>query len=78
MQKDDKEGKTKNAKETSLLGYGELLLMASLAMDGFTGAIQDKMNTGHKPDPHSMMFNMNLWSCLYLFIGNYIWVIYPP
>ena len=54
----------------ALLGFGEILLLVSLAMDGFTGAIQDKMNSGHKPDPHAMMFNMNIWSCVYLFIGK--------
>jgi len=73
MQKDGKVDKSKEQKEfslSSIFGFGELLLIMSLAMDGFTGAIQDKMNAGHKPDPHSMMLNMNVWSCLYLFIGN--------
>ena len=54
----------------ALLGFGEILLIISLAMDGLTGGIQDKMNAGHKPDPHFMMFNMNLWSCLWLFLGK--------
>lgn len=53
----------------ALLGFGECLLIISLAMDGLTGAIQDKMKAGHKPDPHFMMFNMNMWSCLWLFLG---------
>ena len=75
MQKDGKVDKSKEQKEfslSSIFGFGELLLIMSLAMDGFTGAIQDKMNAGHKPDPHSMMLNMNVWSCLYLFIGKQI------
>jgi hypothetical protein len=73
MQKNDKADKSKDSAElswSSVLGFGEILLIMSLAMDGFTGAIQDKMNAGHKPDPHSMMLNMNVWSCLYLFIGK--------
>lgn len=53
----------------AILGFGECLLIFSLAMDGLTGAIQDKMNLGHKTNPHYMMFNMNLWSCLWLFLA---------
>jgi len=51
----------------ALIGFGEALLLISLAMDGLTGAIQDKMNANHKTHPHTMMYNMNLWSCVYLF-----------
>ena len=54
----------------ALLGFGESLLIVSLAMDGLTGAIQDKMNLGHKTNPHFMMYNMNLWSCLWLLLGK--------
>jgi UDP-galactose transporter B1 len=54
----------------ALIGFGEALLLLSLAMDGLTGAVQDKMNGNHKTNPHTMMYNMNLWSCLYLFIGK--------
>jgi UDP-galactose transporter B1 len=53
----------------AILGFGECLLIFSLAMDGLTGAFQDKMNLGHKTNPHFMMFNMNLWSCLWLFLA---------
>ena len=55
----------------ALLGFGECLLIVSLAMDGLTGAIQDKMNLGHKTNPHFMMYNMNLWSCLWLLLGKF-------
>lgn len=51
----------------ALLGFGEALLLISLAMDGLTGAIQDKMNATHKTKTHTMMFYMNIWSCLWLF-----------
>lgn len=53
----------------ALIGFGELLLLISLAMDGLTGAIQDKMNGSHRTNPHTMMYNMNLWSCFYLFFA---------
>lgn len=53
----------------ALIGFGEVLLLVSLAMDGLTGAIQDKMNANHRTDSHVMMYNMNVWSCIYLFIG---------
>ena len=54
----------------ALIGFGELLLMISLALDGFTGAIQDRMNTYHTTKTHSMMYNINIWSCLWLFLGK--------
>ena len=47
-----------------------ILKIISLALDGFTGAIQDRMNTHHTTKTHSMMFNINIWSCLWVFIGN--------
>jgi len=53
----------------SLIGFGEALLLISLALDGLTGAIQDKMNLSHKTNPHFMMYNMNIWSCLWLFLA---------
>lgn len=52
----------------ALIGFGELLLIVSLAMDGLTGAIQDKINgSHHRTNPHTMMYFMNIWSCFYLF-----------
>lgn len=56
----------------ALIGFGEALLLISLAMDGLTGAIQDKMNANHRTDSHTMMYNMNKWSCIYLFVGKLI------
>lgn len=53
----------------ALIGFGEFLLIFSLAMDGLTGAIQEKMKAGHKTNPHFMMFNMNIWSCLWLLLA---------
>ncbi|XP_006822267.1 solute carrier family 35 member B1-like [Saccoglossus kowalevskii] len=50
-------------------GMGEMLLILSLTLDGATGAIQERMRSEHKTAPHPMMFNMNLWSMLYLAVG---------
>ena len=39
----------------ALLGFGEVLLLISLAMDGLTGAIQDRINQGnHRTNTHIM------------------------
>lgn len=68
MYKEKKQAQVSDS-SSGYLGFGELCLISSLAMDGLTGAIQDKMNAGHKPNPHFMMFNMNMWSCLWLFLA---------
>lgn len=52
-----------------LLGMGETLLLVSLAMDGFTGALQDRMKSEHQTKSGPMMFNMNLWSVIFLGIA---------
>ncbi|XP_033115520.1 solute carrier family 35 member B1-like [Anneissia japonica] len=49
-------------------GFGEILLMVSLTLDGLTGASQDKMRGEYKTSPYHMMFNINKWSVLFLFI----------
>ncbi|ESN96954.1 hypothetical protein HELRODRAFT_85944 [Helobdella robusta] len=51
------------------VGYGELLLLVSLLLDGVTGGVQDKIRSQHKIKTHTMMLHMNLWSSLFLFIG---------
>lgn len=45
--------------------------MISLAMDGFTGAIQDRMRAEHKSKSGHMMLSMNLWSTLFSGIGSF-------
>lgn len=42
----------------------------SLAMDGTTGAIQERIRAHHTSRSHQMMLHMNLWSTLYLFVGK--------
>lgn len=48
------------------LGMGELLLLLSLAMDGMTGAVQERMKTEHRTKSGHMMYRMNLWSTFFL------------
>lgn len=50
------------------LGVGELLLILSLAMDGVTGAIQERMKSEYQTKSGHMMYKMNLWSTFYLLI----------
>uniref|UniRef100_T1H6R8 Solute carrier family 35 member B1 n=1 Tax=Megaselia scalaris TaxID=36166 RepID=T1H6R8_MEGSC len=59
-----KESKTN--KETLNTGLGELLLFLSLAMDGLTGAIQERMRSSSSPSGQQMMLAMNFWSTLML------------
>ncbi|XP_015783112.1 solute carrier family 35 member B1-like isoform X2 [Tetranychus urticae] len=48
-----------------LLGWGEILLLLYLTMDGLTGAIQERMKSEHKTQSCHMMFNLNLWSIIF-------------
>ncbi|XP_017777696.1 PREDICTED: solute carrier family 35 member B1 homolog [Nicrophorus vespilloides] len=62
----DQSGSTSNQE---LFGFGEILLILSLIMDGLTGAMQELMRANAKPSGEQMMLNMNFWSCIYLGIG---------
>lgn len=56
-----------SSKVTESSGYaGYILLVISLAMDGFTGGIQDKMRSEHQPSFSHLMYNMNFWSSIIL------------
>jgi len=55
--------------EAHTIGWGELLLVISLAFDGVTGGIQDKLRADYRTQTHRMMLWMNIWSSLYLVIG---------
>lgn len=48
---------------------GFSLLMLSLLMDGFTGAIQDKLLKDYKTSPYRTMFYSNVWSTLFILIA---------
>lgn len=48
--------------------FGQLLLLLSLTMDGFTGGIQDRINSIYSPTAKHMMFSINAFSTIFLFI----------
>ncbi|CAF1520434.1 unnamed protein product, partial [Didymodactylos carnosus] len=58
-----------NQVSDSFLGIGEFLLIVSLAFDGLTGGIQDKIRDAHKVQAYHMMYAMNIWSCLWAMFG---------
>jgi drug/metabolite transporter (DMT)-like permease len=48
-------------------GAGEMFLLGSLFLDGFTGVFQEKMRgENYKTTEHNMMYNMNLYGCVIL------------
>lgn len=53
-------GSAKKEKETSWLGLG--LCILSLALDGYTGPAQEKLNKQHKLSMATMMFYLNAWA----------------
>ncbi|XP_069671309.1 solute carrier family 35 member B1 [Periplaneta americana] len=56
----------KSSEGDSTLGFGELLLILSLIMDGLTGAIQERMRSEYQTKSGHMMLSMNFWSIIYL------------
>ncbi|NXC23738.1 S35B1 protein, partial [Campylorhamphus procurvoides] len=52
-----------------VFGYGELLLLLSLTLDGLTGVSQDHMRNHYQTGSNHMMLNVNLWSTLFLGAG---------
>ncbi|XP_058036262.1 solute carrier family 35 member B1 isoform X4 [Ahaetulla prasina] len=52
-----------------VFGYGELLLLLSLTLDGLTGVSQDHMRAYYQTGSNHMMLNVNLWSTLVLGAG---------
>jgi len=83
--------KDKKGQSTESTGYGELLLLLSLTLDGMTGASQDRMRGSYKTQAHAMMYNVNKYSILILgvmvlltgeifsfiaFIGRYPFVLW--
>ncbi|KAK0177939.1 hypothetical protein PV328_001933 [Microctonus aethiopoides] len=59
-----KDGKT-STKQSEQMGFGELLLILSLIMDGLTSAVQERMRAEHKSKSGHMMLNMNFWSMIF-------------
>ncbi|CAF1149488.1 unnamed protein product [Adineta steineri] len=60
---------TKMVESGGIIGIGEFLLMVSLAFDGLTGGIQDRIRNSHRVQAYHMMYSMNIWSCLWASIG---------
>lgn len=60
-----KDGKSKGSNDDGGF-FGYFLLMFSLAMDGMTGGIQDRMRAESKPTFSQLMYNINLWSSIFL------------
>ncbi|KAK1158977.1 solute carrier family 35 member B1-like [Acipenser oxyrinchus oxyrinchus] len=50
-------------------GFGEMLLLLSLTLDGLTGVAQDHMRVHFQTGSNQMMLNINLWSMLVLGAG---------
>ncbi|MGH0140067.1 UNVERIFIED_CONTAM: hypothetical protein FKN15_070828 [Acipenser sinensis] len=50
-------------------GFGEMLLLLSLTLDGLTGVAQDHMRAHFQTGSNQMMLNINLWSTLMLGAG---------
>lgn len=60
MWKDGKSGRD----DGNIQGY--ILLLVSLAMDGFTGAIQDRIRSENEVRFAPLMYNINMWASLML------------
>ena len=56
----------------SMVGFGEILLLVSLTMDGLTGAVQERMKSEHQTKSVFMMYKINLWSTFYLMAATII------
>ena len=61
-----KDSKTSQSDDGHLFGYA--LLVLSLAMDGLTGGIQDRMRQAGKVEFAPLMYNMNMWATFILSI----------
>jgi len=62
LYKEDRKSKT----DFFQFGTGEMMVVLSLAMDGVTGATQDKIRHNYHTEKWSMMFFMNLFSSVFL------------
>lgn len=59
-----KDGKT-SVQSSSQFGFGEVLLLLSLTMDGLLSAIQERMRAEHKTQSLHMMVNLNFWAIIF-------------
>jgi UDP-galactose transporter B1 len=61
---------SKKEKETSWLGLG--LCILSLALDGYTGPAQEKLNRQNKLSMSTMMFYLNAWAVLLVAVALFV------
>lgn len=61
-----KPNKSSGVADDHLFGFGEILLLVSLTLDGLTGVAQDHMRSRFQTSANYMMLNINLWSTLVL------------
>lgn len=64
-----KPNKGSNTSDEHTFGFGEMLLLLSLTLDGLTGVSQDHMRARYQTGANHMMLNVNLWSTLVLGIA---------
>ncbi|XP_069809577.1 solute carrier family 35 member B1 [Dendropsophus ebraccatus] len=57
------------SEDDHVFGYGELLLLLSLTLDGLTGVSQDHMRAHYQTGSNQMMLHINLWSSVFLGAG---------
>uniref|UniRef100_A0A3Q3E1V3 Solute carrier family 35 member B1 n=1 Tax=Labrus bergylta TaxID=56723 RepID=A0A3Q3E1V3_9LABR len=61
-----KPNKSSAVADDHVFGFGEILLLVSLTLDGLTGVAQDHMRARFQTSANHMMLNINLWSTLVL------------
>lgn len=61
-----KPNKSSAVADDQVFGFGEILLLVSLTLDGLTGVAQDHMRSRFQTSANYMMLNINLWSTLVL------------
>lgn len=61
-----KPNKGSTTSDEHIFGFGEMLLLLSLTLDGLTGVSQDHMRARYQTGANHMMLNVNLWSTLVL------------
>ncbi|TRY96502.1 hypothetical protein DNTS_031544 [Danionella cerebrum] len=64
-----KPNKGSSTSEEHSFGFGEMLLLLSLTLDGLTGVVQDHMRGRYQTGANHMMLHVNVWSTLVLGIA---------
>uniref|UniRef100_A0A8C1YVA2 Solute carrier family 35 member B1 n=1 Tax=Cyprinus carpio TaxID=7962 RepID=A0A8C1YVA2_CYPCA len=65
-----KPNKGSSTSDEHTYGFGEMLLLLSLTLDGLTGVAQDHMRVRFQTGANHMMLNINMWSTLVLGISE--------